>query len=515
MYFACDALDIFIDVQVSINGHSDGTVHQQLRNNRTGTRSTRTQIDHDVFEGLPVRHWRKAPVTVNAAPQKDNSSVSNIRNAGWPELPMPRDAHLLSPMSQALLRAARMGQVNKPPPPPPEDEKEPGEDEEADRDGDAGFVARRWGVVPRHLEGPEPEYLAKRRKGLPSVYTGNIAPAGTSGPMRKTKIRKTDANGNSSVWDVLVPEGHTVEGEIVEEGTTLSETPAPGTVVKGVGVVNSDGVVIAGEQSFPTPPKRRPPPPKRKSKGPGRGRRKRAGFVSITSVTPMTQRPNGTPNVPVIVNGLPNLTSAGTLAVGHADTDMGDDSITQDGEEGSEDEEDGEDGEDGDREEGELSPSPGLVSKSPSKQPIPEIFEPEPLPDIPELIFTQPGIPVERDLSSSPDLPLAASQGFQPPLIRIDPAQEAITVPAPELHEIPLAGQILVEEAPPPHYSSANVELPASHDPLNGLAEPNFPEFEAYKKVPTNQAMQFPDGEEDLLGSLERSLNGRGEVKEV
>ncbi|MCJ1268743.1 hypothetical protein MMC22_008631 [Lobaria immixta] len=351
------------------------------RNNRTGNRSTRTQIDHDVFEGLPVRHWRKAPVVVNAAPQKENSNVVNMRNAGWPELPMPRDAPLLSPMSQALLRAARMGQVNKAPPPPLEDEKEVGEDEDADGDMDAGFVARRWAVVPRHLEGPEPEYLAKRRKGLPSVYGGTAGPQSTSGQMRKTKIRKTDTEGNSSVWDVLVPEGQTVVGEIVEEETSLTQAPAPGTVVEGVGVVNAEGVVVAGDRVVPTPPKRRPPPPKRKGKGPGRGRRKRVGFVSITSGATAAQRANMGTNGTVIRNGAEKLDVAGAPGVGHVDTEMGDDLILQDGEdggeEGSEDDEEGDEGEDNDREEGELSPSPSLLPKSPSKAHVPKVVNPQ------------------------------------------------------------------------------------------------------------------------------------------
>ncbi|KAL9115047.1 MAG: hypothetical protein Q9187_007367, partial [Circinaria calcarea] len=163
-----------------------------LRNNRAGNRSARTQIDHDIMEGLPVRQWRKTVGVVNTAPPRENSNVTNIRNAGWKELPMPRGSELYSPVCQALLRAARMGQVNRPPPPPLEDEKELGDDEDAEGEIDTGFLATKWTQVPRNMEEPEIEYLAKRRRGLPSAYGASMAPQNALGIMRKTKVRKVD-----------------------------------------------------------------------------------------------------------------------------------------------------------------------------------------------------------------------------------------------------------------------------------------------------------------------------------
>lgn len=473
---------------------------------------------------------------VNAAPPKDTSNHKNKRNVGWPELQMPRDALLLSPMSQALLRAARMGQVNKPPPPPLEDDKDPGDEDDGDGDVDAAFVARRWAVVPRHLEGPEPEYLAKRRKGLPYVYGGSTGPQGNSVQMRKTKIRMMDTEGNSSVWDVLVPQGQTVEGEIIEEETAQTHAPAPGTVVAGVAVVNAEGVVITGDQGVPTPLKKRPPPPKRKAKGPGRGRRKKVGFVSISSGATMAQRANMGLTGPVVRNGVEKQIPTGDQGVAHVNIEIRDDLVLQEGEEGSEDDDEGEEGEDNDREEGELSPSPGSISKSPARPPIPKVSEPEIIPDVPELTLTEPEIPIDRDPSSSPDLPLAAGQGFQPPVIQINPVQEAVIVPAPELRQIPVTEKISVEEPPPPQQSSANAELPPGHDLLNGLMEPKVPEKvpeqvpedvpedvpeHVPEHVPENvpdkaaanpdDVLHYPDGEQDLLGSLEMSLGRRGD----
>ena len=339
----------------------------QYRNSRTGARSTRTQIDHDVFEGLPVRHWRKRSFNVNAAPEKDILNPLGTGDTGWPELPMPRDAHMYSPMSEALLRAARMGQVKKPATPLMDDDKEPGEDDDADGDLDMGFVAKRWAVVPKDMEGPEPEFLAKRRKGLPSIYTGATGPLGNTAQMRKTKIRKLDTEGNSYIWEVLVPEGQAVEGEIVEEETSPTQAPAPGTVVEGLGVVNAEGVVIAGDQAMPTVNRRRPPPPKRKAKGPGRGRKKKVAFTSgsegAATANGVSAALNGS------ITGVDEGKSAKTEhGIQDGDTEMGDENVLQEGEEGSEEGSEGEEGEDGDREEGELSPSP-TPAKSPAEPP--------------------------------------------------------------------------------------------------------------------------------------------------
>ena len=253
---------------------------------------------------------------------------------------------MYSPMSEALLRAARMGQVKKPATPLMDDDKEPGEDEDADRNFDMGFIAKRWAVLPKDMEGPEPEFLAKRRKGLPSIYTGASGPLGNTAQMWKTKIRKVDTEGNSYIWEVLVPEGQAVDGEIVEEETSPTQAPAPGTVVEGLGVVNAEGVVIAGDQAMPTGNRRRPPPPKRKAKGPGRGRKKKVAFLSGIEGAAAV---NG---VSAVLNG----SSAGAddrrsskmeHVVADGDTEMGDENTLQEGEEGSEEGSEGEEGDDG------------------------------------------------------------------------------------------------------------------------------------------------------------------------
>ncbi|KAF7717295.1 Uncharacterized protein PECH_007575 [Penicillium ucsense] len=264
----------------------------------TSNRSRTGQIDHDVFEGLPVRRWSRQPHNVSQAPKVDDSEVADApggKNA-LPELPMPRDSQLLPAMSRALLRAARAGCIyiratDR------SAENETAEITEGEEQvatvhlSDRSFTSRKWSSLPKHMEPPEVEFLAKRRPGLSSLY-GNSAEGGAvPGPMRKTKIKRTDPEtGNISIYEVWVPEGHRIEGEITVDVQTIAEqsavpvtteTPAPGTVVEGVGVVNAEGVVVAeaGSAAVMTPPKRRPPPPKRKGRGIGKGRKKKVMFA--------------------------------------------------------------------------------------------------------------------------------------------------------------------------------------------------------------------------------------------
>ncbi|KAI9716106.1 MAG: hypothetical protein M1812_005533 [Candelaria pacifica] len=483
------------------------------RSNRSG----RAQIDHDVFEGLPVRHWRRSPLTVGSSSKVDPTVNRNLQ----PELPMPKDAHLLSPMSRALLQAARAGTVNRPPP-PPEDDKEGGEEDEDGVETERGFVAKKWGIVPRHLEGPEPEYLAKRRKGLASPYSSLMGPLGGSGPLTKTKVRKLDADGNSYVLEVLVPEGQKVEGEVVEE-VPMTEAPAPGTVVEGVGIVNADGVVVAGSMQ-PTPPRRRPPPPKRKPKGPGRGRKKKVQFAPgaegaegalIGTDNVNATKAEGDASGVLGQDGIKQEDSAANETMnGDGDTEMVDDSNG----EGDE----GEEGEDDDREEGELSPSPVANthgSPSPSKSPAKPIqLAPDAsiaamesvdlsTPSKPDL--TQHDL---RDISSSPDIPLASSREHE--LI------EAI----PSLNSNTAIGETLVREEmviDPITRFEIDTHLEAIPPTIMQPAEPGEvisnvivaeTEGPGQGKIEFSQQeeVRFPDGEVDLFGSLERHLDGHG-----
>ena len=104
-----------------------------------------------------------------------------------------------------------------------------------------------------------------------------------------------------------------------------------------------------------------------------------------------------------------------------------------------------------------------------------------------------------RDLSSSPDLPLATHG--QPPPLELALASEPHI---PGLgQQLPTREERIDVEAAPNAPENFAAEIPHEHDPLDGLAAPKIPD-EEHKEG--EEPARFPDGEEDLLGSLERSL---------
>lgn len=223
--------------------------------------------DHDIYEGLPVRQWRRD--TVYVAPPTAQDGLENAQDKWDVELPwgMPKDSNLLPQHAQDLVRAARSGRIYKRPAPIDED----GDDAEGlmgekpekkeDTTKDRGFAAKAWKQVPRHLEGPDMDYLAKRRKGL-QTPAQNSSGSGTQDavPMTRTTVRRTDAAGNVYQEVIVVPQGQHVDGEIVKQVPVVNPNAAP---------VNTAAA----------PPARiinkKPPMLKGKRKGPGRGRKKK------------------------------------------------------------------------------------------------------------------------------------------------------------------------------------------------------------------------------------------------
>lgn len=80
---------------------------------------------------------------------------------------MPKEASLLTPTSQAFLQAARSGSQGKKEPPP-----------QQPHPAQKLFLTKRWMQIPRHMEPPEPIYLANTpasdvsRKGLDGTALG-------------------------------------------------------------------------------------------------------------------------------------------------------------------------------------------------------------------------------------------------------------------------------------------------------------------------------------------------------
>ncbi|KAI2634674.1 hypothetical protein GGS26DRAFT_589593 [Hypomontagnella submonticulosa] len=308
---------------------------QTRRGNRSG------YVEHDDFEGLPVRQWRQEWVKVTPPQPSDTTQKNDI----WAiELPhgMPKDSHLLPTHTQELLRAARSGRLYKRPLPTEEEEVDPDaalaeKPEKKEEDPSTkGYQVKVWKQVPRNAEGPTISHLAKRRKGI--VTLSSNLPAGTSsGPtVMKATVRRIDAAGNPYTQEITLNEGQQVDGEIIS--TTV--VPAPNAAANG------DASVAA------TPVRRRPPPPKRKPKGPGRGRKKKLPLPATTRL----EAPNaaadttsdGTKPSGAETNGIKPGDQSESK---NQDSEMADD---DDGDDGEDDGEDGEDGDEGDEEDSEM-----------------------------------------------------------------------------------------------------------------------------------------------------------------
>ncbi|PGH00173.1 hypothetical protein AJ80_09227 [Polytolypa hystricis UAMH7299] len=457
-------------------------------------RSRTGHVDHDVFEGLPVRRWSRQSQVISQTPKYDvpDGDGSGSQN-NPPELPMPRDSHLLTPMSRALLRAARSGcKYIRPATKEVEDEEKEvreGEDVASAPPSERTFTAGKWSMVPRHLEPPEAEFLAKRRPGLPSLYGATTSAAGEQAannppPMRKTKFKKVDpATGNVSIYEAWVPEGHEVEGEIKSDtavaaesatGAVVAAAPAPGTVIEGVGVVDKEGVVVAEPEALMVAAitKKRLPPPKRKAKGVGKGRPKKVMFApgdGVTSTTTPISNLDGTSVV------------AGDTTMGGQTPDSSRMSI--DGASGEREEEEDEDENDVDgSDDGEESgnepaktpdatvssaqtenidaqgPAPAPATSTTTMEPK---MEPNQLPALPTSTLIEDvveAVPKEEP-RRSPDVPLAAASSS------VDTTQtDTNNAPVDDLPppEIPGESQSTLASAPPPEaqISSTSASIP-------------------------------------------------------
>ena len=503
---------------------------EQYRPPGRSNRSGRAQADNDVFEGLPVKQWGHSISHVSLAPPK--SETTNGEDDKWGEPPMPRDYQLLQPWTQHLLRLARSGKVGtkrKPADPDSMDEDKP-EDELPEESKanleDRGYVAKKWKPIPEAMLEPEHkhfEFLAKRRKGLPSLYAPAVPNGVASVPMRKTKVQKAGPDGEVAIYEVLVPEGQVVEGEVTETTELADVQPvvaAPGTVIEGVGIANEEGVVVA-EHLKPTVALRRNRPPPKKKGGPGRGK-KRVTFINADGTTYTTVVPNATKIVPQAGQTVKHVAkgeeataditaeqAAAQAAQQQADGEGEGEGEGEEGEEGDGSEEGDDEGdEDDDREEGELSeddaPEAGVTPVPQEKKP--EVTNaasdetaiktedtamedaPQPAASEPPAPASAPEQPKARDASSSPELPLAkASHSRQNSLVTPTTATMEPAVPSVTLS---IEEPAIAQESSEPADVTGSVTTEAVQD---------------------SEVQKFEDGEEDLLGNLEKSLGGEGE----
>lgn len=319
-------------------------------------------IDHDIYDGIPVRQWRRENVTVAPPPDQENT---NAQNDIWAiELPhgMPKDSHLLPQHSQDLLRAARSGKIYRRPVPVEEEEADAdvvldGKPEKKEEDPkEKGFVAKAWKPVPRHLDLTDNDFLAKKRKNL--VPMKPVAPPVVA-TLTKTTVKRVDAAGNEYVQELVVPHGQKVEGEVISQ----TEIPDPNA-----------SLLIA----HPTPPKRKGI--KKKLKGPGRGRKKKPLEPAPTSV-PTDAPVDGTAPIAVENGAGPDgvkIEEGSATPVNNEDTEMGDGSNVNSDEDDGDDDDEGEEGEIDEGSDAQQSPAKRPRMTSPPRE-LPPV---EPVPGL-------------------------------------------------------------------------------------------------------------------------------------
>ncbi|KAJ4345180.1 hypothetical protein N0V95_005857 [Ascochyta clinopodiicola] len=484
--------------------------------------SGRGQIEHNVLEGLPINQYREIEITIG--PNSTDNKPVDIN--AWPELPMPRDSHMLPEHSQQLLRAARSGRTIKPPVPPEDDENEMKDEETEHKEVPIGFTIKKFVKVARHNEAPEPEYLAKRRKGLPSQYIHGQVQA----PLRETKVKKLDAEGNVAVYKVLAPEGQAVEGEVAPTDDAIEIVPviaAPGTVVEGVGVVNAEGIVVANDILQQTPPRRRAPPPKKKKGGPGRGR-KRVNFVEGADgqSAPASVTGGDIPAIRDLKQG-----EGGSVEPSDRDTPMG--------EAGDDDEsgEEGSDNEEQDQEDG-TPVTPSKAPAAPTSAPVVEMTDaPEVIASTGSAIVTEESTtipletlqsPVEAERSAPIPVPETTEQTVTrdrstsvdvPPSIANHSRQSSVSqLPTSATPVEPIVSEAVTADplpAPVPSTEAesvpASVDIPAGEptDASVSVSTPEATEATETTEAPPQEQPSVPpsESEPDLLGSLEAELD--------
>jgi hypothetical protein len=454
-------------------------------------------------------------VTVAPPPTQENTTSQN--DIWAVELPhgMPKDSHLLPQHSQDLLRAARSGRIYKRPLPVEEEDADPeailgDKPEKKDDDHrDKGFTAKAWKQIPRHLEGPDEEYLAKRRKGL--ITLASKAAAGPT--MMKTTVRREDAAGNVEVKEVIAPQGAQVQGEVIAQ-----------TVVGGA----------VDRFAHPTPPKRKGAPPKKKMKGPARGRKKKAAPptsvpAQIDGVAQSVEGVEGAvgPDVSIgyVSDRMENTNlqqgvkienseneHGGAVPTANEDTEMADGSVA-DGSMAASDDEGGEDGEEGD--EGEDDGGSVSAQDSPSKPPRP--FSPV-VSELPHM--REPpnlGSP-DADMSGTDDLP-------GPPLPKIDMlegrplknvAMTTSNVTSPAKSQAPLPDSVPLEQSIPETSNILDAAEPTTLDEemRQEVAEtapttlpPPPPEPTINEVISSTELLQEEEEEEEMLLDTLENLN--------
>ncbi|CEA17195.1 Lyr-family protein [Blumeria hordei DH14] len=296
------------------------------RHNRT------VHNDHDVYEGLPVRQWRRETVTVAPSSAQDNITA------------------------QKLLRAARSGKIYKRSAPAEEEETDPEAthgtklEKKEDPPQERGFTVRTWKQIPRHLEVPNVDFLARRRKDS----TVRFETLSKSQPLTASKV--------------ISQKLEVVSGEPVQ-GFSVTHTHVDAETDSSHATKDVNGT-IDGHAGIPTPLKRKGVF-RKKMNVLGRSKRKKLLMTSCTAA-------NNFGDSAAVVNSeqVPSL-----ITVNNEDIEICGDSLA------NVDDWDGDDGEDADENENEID--------------VEEDYELTPNQASPSKIGLIPKIPIEQDHQES------------------------------------------------------------------------------------------------------------------
>ena len=314
-------------------------------------------------------------------------------------------------------------------------------------DEDRTFLIRRWAPVPTAIADrkPEPKFLADRRPGLPPLY-------GQGANM-------------------------TVAFNAQQHGAATTQTNGE---MAGLDLGDGSGLGSAITSSAPPEPQRKrppPPPPKRKKKGPF-GRRKKVHTEAPTSAPAVS--------APMALDGgfeAVMAAQAPKLEDGQAEP-------AQDGEH-KDDEDDEGTGSDEGTEEGEIDEGDDTAAKLEEAE---LEVQKQILPTAPEPVVSDV-VAEERSETAAAAAPVTADPASEE--VPFEEVQPVNTVPMAESVTPPT----MVEE---PQTESADAcQLEAEVVPSTTTTEELTPVIPEQQPEATGL---FPDGEEDLLGSLERGM---------
>lgn len=340
-----------------------------------------------------MKQWSAAPSRISLAPPPTEAEIEKSHDK-WADPAMPENFQLLLPHTQQLLRIARSGRYGTKRKSPPDAEPDADEFNAREEEGlaeelsskpihneEKGFMARKWRHVPESALVPEHlhwEFLAKRRKGLPSFYHGGPTEISTTGvpqiAKRKTRVQRVldPATGESVIYEVVALEGQVLENELPAESQMQATPLEPGTTIDGLGTADDEGLINLVPAN-PTAPSRRNRPPQKKKGGPGRGK-KRVTFTNPDGSTYTTIVPNATKIVPQpgqtvkhVAKGEDagkdvSMEEAARLANENGEPVEGDDDDDEEGEEGDDDDDDE------DREDGEIQEDDAQIATTPAKK---------------------------------------------------------------------------------------------------------------------------------------------------